>query len=100
MEERRKDDFLLAKLIQKVDDHVARFERFEIAIGDRLQKHLDWAEAEKTALALRVSVVESVWRSIEKPVKIVGWAVTVFFAVLITSLATHLIEWLKSHGGK
>lgn len=97
---RRSGDALLIKLVQKVDDHIDRFDRFERQITDKIDKHLSWAEAEKQALSHRVNVIESVWHSIEKPVKWVGWAVTIFFAVLITSMATHLTEWFRAHWGR
>lgn len=97
---RRFSDELLWRLDQTMKDHITRFERFEKDMLDRWDKHLSWAEAEKTSLTTRVNVIESVWRSIEKPVKMVGWAVTIFFAVLVTSFAAHIVDWFKKHWGQ
>ena len=94
---RRFSDEMLGSMKQKLDDHIERFERFEKEIIIWRNEHMEWANAEKAALTTRMSMIEAIWRSIERPVKWVGWAVTIFLAVLITSMATMLKDWTAHH---
>jgi len=86
---RRYSDEMLFRLDEKVK-----------IIDAKLDKHLLWAESEDKAVWVELNAMKLVWKAIETPIKWVGWAVTIFFAVLITSLATHSVEWFKAHWGK
>lgn len=97
IEHNRKSDEIVFRMEQKLDDHIRRFERFESEICSWRKEHAEWADAEKAKITARLGIIEAVWISIEKPVKYVGWAITIFLAVLITSSATLFKDWVASH---
>jgi hypothetical protein len=82
------------------DEMLFRLDERVKTLTERVDQHLSWAELQKEALEKRMGVIEVVWHSIETPVKYVGWAVTIFLAVLITTMAKSLMEWVKLHWTK
>ena len=92
---RRGSDDIISRVEQKLDDHIERFERFEAEISSWRNEHMQWANAEREKLEKRTAFMESLWHGIEKPIKWVGWTITVFMTIIVTRFATEFVDWLR-----
>jgi hypothetical protein len=85
-EARRQNDIAVARMEQKLDDAL-----------NQLRQHITWSEAYKTDHNERLRKLEAIMNQIERPVKAVGWTVTILATGGLLYIGQDIIQWFQRH---
>lgn len=82
----RKDDEIVARMDQKLDDFIKRFD-----------DHLRWSGSVSDKVEIRISALEKLWIQIERPIKFVGWTVTLFVTGILLFYGEKFAAWISKN---
>ena len=71
----RKNDAVIARVEQKLDDHIVTFDETRVQILDWQKTHEEWCKAEVTRIEAAIKPMKDVYQKLETPAKWIGWLV-------------------------
>jgi len=83
---RRQNDQIVPRIEQKLDDFLLRWD-----------DHLAWSKKVSEDHDRRIRELEQMFKGIEKPVKLVGWTVTIFMSGVLLYFGDGFARWVWRH---
>lgn len=87
---RRKDDAAIARLEQKLDDFMSRFDEWR-------ETHERWALGQKEEIVARIQAIEKFVQRVDTPVRLIGWASVTMFVAIFGGIGVKVIKWVENH---
>jgi hypothetical protein len=96
----RSSDAIIARVEQKLDDHVNDFSHTKEAIKDWQDNHVEWCKAEISRLDSDIHPMRTAFRKFETPVRWIGWTVIAVLAGMLAMIGDFIGHWFGRHWGQ
>lgn len=93
----RKGDAIVARIEQKLDDHIERVKLAKLEASAWQRAHIEWCKSEISRIDNEISPLMKAFNTVERPIKWVGWTVTIFITGSLLWFGQRIAAWASQH---